>query len=33
MLITTIIALLVFIALSLPISAVLGVMGVFLDEP
>ena len=30
MLITTIIALLVFIALSLPISAVLGVMGVFL---
>ena len=31
MLITTIIALLVFIALSLPISAVLGVMGVFLD--
>ena len=31
MLITTIIALLVFIALSLPISAVLGVMGIFLD--
>ncbi len=31
MLITTVLALLAFIALSLPISAVLGVMGIFLD--